>query len=244
MALAGRIDQPVESCFLELSDPDLADGLSLAAARAGAGGQVVVLPMFLGAAGHYKNDVASALHWARARFPGVDFRNAAPLGLHANMVRLLVLRVREAERADEARLPSQETSLLIVGRGSSDPGANSEIARLAYLVGDGMPYLSAEYAFQAVAHPTLEEGLRRCRQLGARQVVVAPFLLFSGRVNDDICAVTDRAAAELGLRLLHVPYLGTHPLLLDVAAQRLQEAQEAKGSQLRHVQIPLRYARA
>jgi sirohydrochlorin cobaltochelatase len=161
MALAARIEQPVSACFLELADPDLADGLSRAAQQAGAGGQVMVLPMFLGSAGHYKNDVPSGLHWARTSFPEVDFRYATPLGVHARLVELLLLRIREAEQADQGRLPASETSLLIVGRGSSDPGANSELARLAYLAGCGQSYLSVEYAFQAVAHPTMGEAVQQ-----------------------------------------------------------------------------------
>jgi sirohydrochlorin cobaltochelatase len=223
-ALSERIDRPVDSCFLELADPDLATGLVLAAKKAGDGRQVDVLPVFLGGAGHHKNDVASALRWARSQFPAVRFRYAAPLGFHAKLVDLLDIRVHEAVAEDRSKLPLEETSLLVVGRGSSDPGANSEIARMAYLVGDGRPYLSAEHAFQAVAHPTLEEGLRRCQQAGARQVVVAPFLLFTGRVNNDVVSVTRRSGERFGLRVLNAPYLGAHPLLVEVASQRLQEA--------------------
>ena len=229
-ALSRRIEQPVDSCFLELADPDLATGLVLAARKAGDDGQVVVLPVFLGGAGHHKNDVASALRWARAQFPAVRFRYAAPLGFHAKLVDLLDIRVREAVAGDPGKLPLEETSLLVVGRGSSDPAANSEIARMAYLVGDGRPYLSAEHAFQAVAHPTLEEGLQRCRQVGARQVVVAPFLLFTGRVNDDVVALTRRSGEGFGLRVVNVHYLGTHPLLIEVASQRLQEAVRGRAA--------------
>ncbi|HEX9117544.1 MAG TPA: sirohydrochlorin chelatase [Anaerolineae bacterium] len=222
--LSRRSERPVSACFLELADPDMATGLVRAATEAGDGGQVIVLPAFLGAAGHQKNDVAAALNWIRGQFPLVRFRQAAHLGIHANLVELLDLRIRETLAAHPDRLPLEETSLLVVGRGSSDPGANSEIARLAYLLGENRPYLSAEYAFQAVAHPTLEEAVRRCRRLGASQVMVAPFLLFSGRVHDDICSVTRQAGEALGLAVLTAPYLGVHPLLTEVAHQRLQDA--------------------
>ncbi len=223
-ALSASLGQPVRHCFLELVDPDLAEGVADAAAAAGPGGIVVILPLLLGAAGHQKNDVASAIQIMRAQHPGVTFRYGAPLGIHARLVQLLDLRVRECLETADGALPPDETAVLVVGRGSSDPDANSEIAKLAHLLFEKHPYLTVERAYQAVAHPSVDEGVRRCRRLGARQVVVAPFTLFTGTVDEDIRAVSGRAGEALGLRVLHAGYLGVHPLLIDVAVQRVQEA--------------------
>lgn len=225
-ALTAALGRPVQHCFLELVDPDLATGVADAAAAAGPNGVVVILPLFLGAAGHQKNDVASAIQTMRALYPGVTFRYGAPLGIHAGLVQLLDLRVQECLAAAGDALPPEETAVLVVGRGSSDPDANSEIAKLAHLLFEKRPYRTVERAYQAVAHPAVDEGVRRCRLLGARQVVVAPFTLFTGAVDEDIRAVSDRAGAALGLRVLHAGYLGVHPLLIDVAAQRVREAMD------------------
>ena len=81
-----------------------------------------------------------------------------------------------------------------------------------------------------MARPRVDEGVRRCKLLGARQVVVAPYILFTGKVDEDIRHVSGRTGAELGLHVLHAPYLGVHSLLLDVAAQRLQEAMDGTAS--------------
>src|SRR5512135_323468 len=120
-SLSERLVQPVGHCFLELADPDMATGLSDAARRAGSSGKVVVVPIFLGSAGHEKNDVASAIQWGRVQFPDVDFRYGAPLGLHARLVELLDIRVHGAIEADPQVLPLDDTCVLVVGRGSSDP---------------------------------------------------------------------------------------------------------------------------
>ncbi len=223
-ALSLRVDRPVLTCFLELADPDLATGLSSAAAQAGPGGQVVVLPLFLGPAGHLKNDVAAAIQWARGQFPGVSFGYGTSLGFHARLIELLDYRVNEALAGDGGALPREETSILVVGRGSSDPHSNAEIARGAYLLFEGRPYRSVEYGYQSVARPRVDEALVRCQRLGARQVVVAPFILFTGEVDRNIRRLSVQAAGELGLRLVQAGYLSPHPLLLDVTAQRLQEA--------------------
>lgn len=226
---AALTGQPAHSCFLELAEPDMASGLEHAAREAGAGGTVVVLPIFLGAANHEKNDVATAIQWARQHFPDVMFRYATPLGPHAQLIALLDLRLREAhERAADA-LPVEESSVLVVGRGSSDPDSNSELARTAHLLFENRPYRFVTYAFQAVARPTIEEALHYCYATGTRQVLVAPYILFTGRVYEDILAVSSQVAARLGLRVIHAAYLAPHPWLLEVAQQRWQEALEGSA---------------
>ncbi len=222
--LAAFIQQPAQCCFLELADPDMATGLARAAQQAGDGGRVVVVPVFLGAANHEKNDVASAVQWARDRFPSVTFCYGAPLGPHAKLVELLDLRVTQALEMAPGALPAHATVVVVVGRGSSDPDSNSQVARLAHLLYEQRPYCSIEYAFQAVAHPTVEEALRRCHVLGARQLVVAPYVLFTGRVYQDVATVSTRWSQQTGIPALCASYLAPHALLLEVARQRLQEA--------------------
>jgi len=222
--LAGQVGQEVNVCFLERADPDLATGLTQAARRAGSGGCVVVLPLFLAAAGHQKNDVAAALGWARAQFPDIRFTMATPLGPHAHLVSLVAQRINEAlDLAGDALAP-EASAVLLVGRGSSDPAGNSEVARLAYILSATGRFHTVEYAFQAVARPTVAEGVRRCARLGAQQVVVAPYLLFTGDVDRDIRRTAEEAGRDLGLRLICASYLGVHPLVVEVARQRLAEA--------------------
>jgi sirohydrochlorin cobaltochelatase len=226
--LSAAIAQPVQVCFLELAAPNMATGMSAAAQAVGDGGQVVVVPVFLGAANHEKNDVAAAIQWARQRFPSVTFRYGTPLGPHTRLVELLDLRVRQAltEAACDA-LPPEDSAIVVIGRGSSDPDSNSEVARLAHLLFEQRPYRLVTYAFQAVARPTMEEVLRQCRLLNAPQVVLVPYVLFTGRVYEDILAVGECGRAA-GLRVVTATYLAPHPHLVEVAHQRLQEALEGQ----------------
>ena len=57
-ALSKHIGQPVDHCFLELAEPEMMHGLHEAAERAGQGGELLILPMFLGAAFHMKSEIA------------------------------------------------------------------------------------------------------------------------------------------------------------------------------------------
>ncbi len=222
-AVAAQINIPTATCFLELADPDLATGLTEAAQSVGEGGEVLVLPLFLGGAAHQKNDVAAAIHWARAQFPAVNFHYGTPLSPHANLVTLTAHRVEDALIAQPDALPAEETAVLVVGRGSSDPASNAEIARTARLLWEKRPYRTVEYAFQAVAHPKVADGLQRCIALGARQIVVMPYLLFTGKVDEAIRAIADRFSREHHLPVLTTEYLNAHPLVVGVAVQRVQE---------------------
>lgn len=222
--LADQLPWPVRQCFLELADPDLATGLTAAAREVGSGGQVLIAPIFLGAANHEKNDVAAAIQWARQQFPAVIFRYATPLGPHAHLVELLDLRVRQALiEADDTALPAEDSAVVVIGRGSSHPDSNSEVARVAHLLFEQRPYRHVTYAFQAVARPTMEEALRQCRLLNIPQVVLAPYVLFTGRVYEDILAAAECGRAA-GMRVLTAAYLAPHPHLIAIARQRLMEA--------------------
>ena len=229
-ALSDRIGRPVYHCFLEFTDPDMRTGLTDAAARAGEGGDVIVVPLVLSAGGHQKNDVAVEIQWARRQFPEVTFRYSTPLGPHAKLVDLLDLRIAQALDAAANAVSKEETRVLVVGHGSRDPDSNSTVAQSAHLLFEGRGYRSVEYAFLVVARPDVAEGVRRAAILGARQLVIAPYLLFTGSADRRIRRISDQAAGEFGLHIVHADPLGIHPLLLDVAVQRFQEAAEGAAA--------------
>jgi sirohydrochlorin ferrochelatase len=231
-ALGERLQRPIRHCYLELAAPDMVSGLRVAAAEAGPRGTVTILPLFLGAGDHYKRDVPEAIHACLAALgsKATHFRYAAPLGPHSKLVDLLNIRIGEALTMTAQSLPRKDTALLVVGRGSLEADSNDAVIKIAHQLGEGQPWRTVVHAFQAVQHPTVPEAMQQCYQAGVRQVIVAPYLLFGGRVYDDVCATVKQMGATLGVRDIHAAYLGTptpvHPLLLDVAAQRCIEAED------------------
>lgn len=227
LALQASLGRPVRECFMEISEPPMAAGLADAADEAGPGGTVTVMPVFLGPGRHQKRDVPAAVVTAAHEYPRVAFHYGASLGYDPRLVSLLHLRVDEAIRRRPGALAAAETTVLVVGRGSADPEANAEVARCAYLLTTRDTFAGVEYAFQAAAGPDVREGVRRCHRLGAKQVAVAPFILFTGFVYSQICRAAAAEAAALGLPLVQASYLGIHPALVDVAAQRIREAESS-----------------
>ena len=75
-----------------------------------------MLPLFLFAAGHVKNDLPLGLAEARRRFPPRAF-GARALGVDPGLVNLAYARARPL--FDEA---PRKTAVVVVGRGSSESG--------------------------------------------------------------------------------------------------------------------------
>jgi len=77
----------VEHAFLEMAEPDIAQGGGQLAA-AGAT-EIVVLPYFLAAGKHLLTDIPGEVARLQARHPAVRFTLAPHLGAAANMLRLI-----------------------------------------------------------------------------------------------------------------------------------------------------------
>jgi sirohydrochlorin ferrochelatase len=84
----------VEGAYLELSEPTIEE----ATARCLAGGalRVVLLPYFLSAGVHVRQDLTAIRGKLTADNPGVEFRLAEPLGPHPLLLEIAAQRAREA----------------------------------------------------------------------------------------------------------------------------------------------------
>jgi sirohydrochlorin cobaltochelatase len=117
-------DVPVEYGYLEFARPILRDGLD--SLRAQGVKRVLAVPGMLFAAGHAKNDIPSVLNRYAAE-TGLRIDYGRELGVDLKMIQAAGARIREALDSANARseVPLAETLLVVVGRGSSDPDANS-----------------------------------------------------------------------------------------------------------------------
>ena len=81
---------------------------------------------------------------------------------------------------------------MVVGRGTSDPDANSEIAKLCRMLEEGMGFGTSFVCYSGTAKPLVADGLRTAARLGQQRLIVLPFLLFDGIL---VKRVYDAAAA-------------------------------------------------
>lgn len=217
------LEAAVVPCYLELADPPIVEGLTHAIE--GGADHIVALPLFLGPAGHQKNDVPTLLNWARQAWPHVTIDYGTPLGIHPRIVELLDVRAQQALTACETTVPPDETAVLVVGRGSRDPDSNSNVFKLSRLLWEGRDYGWVETAFYSLTTPVVPEGIARCVRLGARRVVVVPHFLFTGvllkRIEQTVADLQDEYRET---ELLMGTHLGIDERLFAVIRQRIYEA--------------------
>jgi sirohydrochlorin cobaltochelatase len=230
--LAGQLRQrlapvPVEHGYLEFARPILRDGLD--SLREQGVEHVLAVPAMLFAAGHAKNDIPSVLNtWAAQSGLRVDY--GRELGVDLKMIQAAGARIREAiERADAAAgdlgpVPIHDTLLVVVGRGSSDPDANSNVAKVTRMLVEGFGFGWGETLYSGVTFPLVEPGLRHAVKLGFRRIVVFPYFLFSGVLVSRIVQHSQRVAADHpGVEFVQASYLADHRGVLDTFAERVAE---------------------
>jgi sirohydrochlorin cobaltochelatase len=223
-AARARAAGMLEGAFIELAEPTIPQALEVAV-RAGAR-EVIVAPFLLLAAGHAKSDIPLHIAAARARFPDIRFTQAAPLGVHPLMVEILSDRVAQTIAAAPRRRPA-DTALLLLGRGSSDPDANSDLYKLARLLWEGRGFAAVDCAFCGVVGPTLEQALRKLARSRPRRIVVVPYLFFAGLLVQRMEAAAASFQREFPwIEVLLAPPLGNDPRLLDLIFTRVREARE------------------
>lgn len=172
-------DWSIEVCFIELAVVLMDQGLDRAAARTPAGRRVVVLPFILNAAGHVKMDIPQAVAAARLRHPATEFVCAPHLGLGRDIFAIVERRLDALLR--ELSMPDPRTTgVILLGRGSSDAGANGEMARLARWVYEAREHDLVDIAFTGITHPRLETVVQRQVKLGMSQLLIQPVYLFTG----------------------------------------------------------------
>ncbi|MFQ6539698.1 MULTISPECIES: sirohydrochlorin chelatase [Aphanothece] len=221
-SLQGRFGAvPVEYGYLEFALPILRDGLE--ALRRRGVQHVLAVPAMLFAAGHAKNDIPSVLNTYAAE-TGLTIDYGRELGVDRKMIQAAGARIREALDRDPSPVPLAETLLVVVGRGSSDPDANSNVAKVTRMLVEGFGFGWGETLYSGVTFPLVEPGLRHVVRLGYRRIVVFPYFLFSGVLVSRILQHTDRVAADHpDVAFLKASYLGDHPLVLDTFVERVEE---------------------
>jgi sirohydrochlorin cobaltochelatase len=217
-----RPDRLQSAGFLEFARPTIGEAIDGLVARGAK--RVTVVPAMLMAAGHVKNDVPSEIQDGRERHPGVTFHMARPLDIHPALLELCHVRYREA-LADRPALPAGKTLLLLVGRGTSDPDANANIARVARFLWESYGVGWACVAFSGLAAPSVDEALMVCRRMGFARIVVQPYFLFDGILLKRIQETAARhAESDAAVEIVSTAHFRLHPLLLQAFEDRAHEA--------------------
>jgi sirohydrochlorin ferrochelatase/(2Fe-2S) ferredoxin len=215
-----RPDLEVDHAYVELAEPTLERGLLSLAERVD---RVVALPLFLFAAGHVKNDIPLSLYEARRQRPGVQFVAARALGVSPHLLDLAFDRARAALK--EARAPHDKTTLIVVGRGASDPDANGDFYKFVRLLGEGRDFAWVMPSFIGIARPLFEDAAELVARARPERIVVVPYFLFGGRLIEKLSAQVGAFSARYPwIRIDLCSHLGADARLFALLDERLSEA--------------------
>lgn len=191
-------DWRIEVCFIEYADVLMDEGLDRAAANSK---KVIAVPLILNAAGHVKMEMPQAVEAARARHPGVEFVCTPHLGMGREIYDILQHRIEHLLH-DLAAPDPRTTGIILLGRGSSDAGANGEIAKMARWVFEDRQHDLVDIAFTGITLPRLESVVQRQVKLGMTQIVIQPVYLFTGVLIERI----GQQVARLRLSYPHIAF--------------------------------------
>ena len=210
--------------YLEFANPVIRDGLDRL--RDKGCEHILAVPGMLFAAMHAKNDIPTVLN-TYAKANGVEVSYGRELGVDPKMIAAAGARVQEAvdrANAELGELPLDQTCLVVIGRGASDPDANANVSKIARMLWEGIGFGWCEVGYSGVTFPLVEPCLSHVTRLGYKRVIVFPYFLFTGILIDRIYGFTDQVAAEHpDIQFVKAGYLNDHPKVLETFAERITE---------------------
>ncbi|MFJ6698196.1 sirohydrochlorin chelatase [Streptomyces sp. NPDC091272] len=188
---------PVILAYVDVARPHLADVL------AGLTGEVVLVPLLLGAGFHIRVDIPAAL----AAAPRVTARIARALGPHPLLAAAL------ADRLAQARAPGRGP-VVLASAGSSDPVSRAATAAMATLLTRrlGRPAIPSYLCGGA---PTPADAVAALHAEGHRDVAVASYLMTPGFFA--------RKAAASAAAVTSAP-LGAHDAVARLILDRYEQS--------------------
>ncbi|MHB0798744.1 sirohydrochlorin chelatase [Bacillus thuringiensis] len=207
-----------EVCFLELANPSIEDGFRTCVKRGAT--EIIAILVFLLAAGHVKKDIPFELVKLKNQYPNVKVTYGNPFGVSETLIKS-VYNGSGIEKEGKA-----EVTLLLVARGSSDPEVLQDIKWIASLFQAEEKIKKVEVCYLAAAEPKFERKLKGVVEREVENIVVLPYLLFTGLLMKHI----EKEVRQYALEEIKIsPYLGKNEALQDMLIQKTTEL--LKGDQ-------------
>ena len=213
-------DRVVDYGFLEFSHPVYAaavERMYVAGVR-----EIIAIPAILFAGGHAKNDIPYEMNSLQSQYKDLKITLGKHIGITPS---ILQLSKKLIEQAETTALDRKDACLLVVGRGTSDPDANSDIAKLTRLLWEGLGFGFATTAFIGVTQPLLKDFLPVVNLLPYKRVVVLPVFLFTGVLLKKIYAQVDEFKTSSDKEFISTLSYECDELLLQSLDDRIAEVE-------------------
>lgn len=205
-------DIPIqEFCFLKLTEPLIEEGFLRCVERGAT--EITIVPLFLLAAGHIKEDIPQTLNSLHKRFPKIMVEVRDPLGMQDKILDAIVDLVRKTVFD-----LTQQDSILIVGVGGSDPSILSVFEEIKKGIESRFEIDHVSVCYLAAAKPGLQEGLEEISKKSSGRVIVVPYLLFYGMLFN-LVKQNVRKMKKQGQQFFCTDPLSLHPVLIETVVE-------------------------
>ncbi|WP_342513641.1 CbiX/SirB N-terminal domain-containing protein [Sporosarcina sp. FSL K6-1522] len=228
----------VETCFLEFASPNIEDGIQLCIEKGA--DEVHVIPIILLHAGHSKLHIPAEIEEAKGLFPDIRFTYGQTIGIHDEV--LDILKTRLAEVGFDVNQKHEETAILFIGRGSSDVDAKADFYTIREKLWEQVNVPILECAFIGVTTPTVQEGMERCIELGAKKIIMLPYFLFTGILMERMNRMAEQFKVDYPQTSIDIAgYFGYHPKLRTVLLERMNQALDGTSTGMQDLENFRRY---
>ncbi|ODV56887.1 sirohydrochlorin chelatase [Lysinibacillus fusiformis] len=239
--MKSRIDEQylVETCFLEFASPNIEEGITNCVKKGAT--EVHVIPIILLHAGHSKLHIPAEIEHAREHYPNITFTYGQTIGIHEEI--FAILQDRLVEIGFDTDQEQEDTAILLIARGGSDPYANGDFYKITRLLWEKLPVKYVESAFMGVTDPRVEEGIERCVKLGAKKIIMLPYFLFTGILMERMHVMCEKFNEQFPACEIQIAnYFGYHERLQNVLLERIEQAVNGTSTGMKDLEDYRAYA--
>ncbi|GAC1310540.1 MAG: sirohydrochlorin chelatase [Mucilaginibacter sp.] len=190
---------------------------------------IYALPVILFAGAHAKNDIPYELNTIQSYYPDLKIKMSSHIGVNAHVLDLAKKRIEETELT-LTPIDRKETCLVVVGRGTTDPDANSDVNKLMSMLWEGMGFGFATTAYSGTAYPSVDQSLNLVEKLGFKRTIVIPFFFFTGVLLDRVYSILEEKNNASSQEFVYAAPFGTDELMLKAFDDRLDEVINGAGN--------------
>ena len=218
-----------ESGFLGTAGPGIQDGLETLATRYAK--KIICIPAVLFCPERITKDLSAEIDKFSREHAGLELVLSRELSMDSRLLAAARDRIEQVEQEASNHIQREETLLMVVGPGSDDSKANSDVAKFTRLLWEGMGFGWAEASYLEFASPSIEEGLAKAAKLGFKRIVVFPCFMFYGdAVRHSYAAADDCMAKSPSVEVLKAMHLCDPGGLADSLTDRIEELLNGIGN--------------
>lgn len=191
--------------------------------------EIYALPIILFAGSHAKNDIPYEMNTLQSYYPDLTIKMGKHLGVSTFLLDLSQKILLEKEQG-LPEIPRKETALIVVGRGTTDPDANSDVHKLCSMLWEGMGFGFATVGYSGTAYPSVKESMEFVEKLNFKRTYVIPFFFFTGILLERIYKAVEDFNDTTANSYVSTKPFGTDELILKAFDERLDEAINGTGN--------------